>query len=132
MMFDEIKVIKLCEKYNINTIYLFGSYYDGTFTPGSDIDIAYLIYPGNHYCDHYNMYSDFKEIFKQEVDLVNIRKAKTTFAFHIIKYSKMIYDKNEEVRTDFEDVIIMKYLDFSVYNDVMNKEMASNFTGDAG
>ena len=62
----------------------------------------------------------------KDIDLVDIRKAKATFAFHIIKNSMVIFDANEEIRTDFEDRLIMKYLDFSSFNKMMNEELASS------
>jgi predicted nucleotidyltransferase len=126
-MLESEKLKKIAEKYNINTFYLFGSRYDGTADQTSDIDLAYLKLSEEDDGDRDLLYFDLKEFIKQELDLVDLRGTKLTFAFHIIKNSRKIYDLSEEIRTDFEDRLIMKYLDFSFVNNLMNQEIMSNF-----
>lgn len=126
-MIDFIKLKGIAEKYHINTFYLFGSYYDGTYDEGSDIDIAYLSKSDNYKIDFYVLYDELREIIGKEIDLIDLKKVKISFAFQILKNSKIIYNEDDEVRTDFEDNIIMKYLDFSFYEKKMIKDLENNF-----
>lgn len=118
---------KIAQKYNINTFYLFGSYYTGSADRASDIDLAYLTAAEENDGDRNLLYFDLKKFISQELDLIDLRRVKITFSFHIIKNSQIIYDQDEEIRTDFEDILIMKYLDFSLVNNLMNQELMSNF-----
>jgi predicted nucleotidyltransferase len=118
---------KVAEQYGINTVYLFGSQYDGTSDKSSDLDLAFLRTTDADGFDVDLLYFDLKEFIPEELDLVDLRKAKLTFAFHIIKNSRILYDHDPEIRTDFEDILIMKYLDFSFVNQLINQEIMSNF-----
>lgn len=120
------KLTEVAEKYGINTIYLFGSYYDGTFTKSSDLDLAYLTKVNKGSDEYKNIYLELRNLTEQEIDLVDLRKVGISFAFHIIKNSRILYEKDEEIRTDFEDRLIMKYLDFAVYRRIMIRELGVN------
>jgi len=124
----KLKQLKaLADKYNINTFYLFGSYSEGDMTKSSDIDLAYLSEVGKETVDRDTLYFDFKQYTSQEVDLIDLRRASLSFAFQIIKDGRIIFDREPEPRTDFEDELVKKYLDFSTYIRRNRNEIAGNF-----
>ncbi len=126
-MFNLDQIKKLADKYGINAFYLFGSFADGSFNEDSDIDLAYLSDVKGITIDNGLLYFDIREFITREIDLVDIRRASLSFAFHIIKEGKVIYERDKEKRTDFEDELIRNYLDFNVYNRVMDEEITGNF-----
>lgn len=127
-MLPKLKQLKaLADKYNINTFYLFGSYSEGDMTKSSDIDLAYLSEVGKETVDRDTLYFDFKQYTSQEVDLIDLRRASLSFAFQIIKDGRIIFDREPEPRTDFEDELVKKYLDFSTYIRRNRNEIAGNF-----
>ena len=69
---DEIakSVRPIAEKYNIDEIYLFGSYARGEATEESDVDL-FIVRPekmGLKYC---SMWNDFEEALQKKVDIVS-------------------------------------------------------------
>lgn len=121
------KVQVICEKYPINTIYLFGSFVDGSYDEDSDIDLAYLSAGVDNALDYGCLYFDLQGVFERQIDLVDLRRVPLTLAYGIIKDGRVLYDLDEEGRTDFEDEIIMKYLDFSTFSRLMQAEIDANF-----
>lgn len=124
------KLYKVAQKHGLTSIYLFGSYHDGTSVDDSDIDMAYLEIneQKGENVNRGDLYFDFKEFIRPELDLINIQKVKPAFAFQIIKSSQLIYDSDPELRLDFEDGIIMKYLDYRFYENLMNRELGEEYS----
>ncbi len=117
----------VAERYEINTLYLFGSYVDGSYHEDSDIDLAFLSTGYENNIDHGRLYFDLQEEVNREIDLIDLRKAPLTFAYSIIKDGRVIYDLDEDIRTDFEDDTIRKYLDFLYFHRLIQAELDSKF-----
>lgn len=113
------------EEHKISTFYLFGSYADGSQHEDSDIDLAFL--SAESFIDQDRLYFDLQERFERTIDLIDLRKAPLTFAYSIIKDGKVVYDLDEDLRTDFEDDTIRKYLDFLVFHRLALAEIGGRF-----
>lgn len=64
---------KLCEKYHVNKLYVFGSALTGDFTTSSDIDLIaeFKAMPGESYADNYfPLKHKLENLFGQPVDLL--------------------------------------------------------------
>ncbi|SHJ45765.1 hypothetical protein SAMN05444280_12016 [Tangfeifania diversioriginum] len=74
---SEIK--KLCSKYNVAELYVFGSVTKGNFSPSSDIDFL-VQFENVDPREYFDNYMDFKEkletLLSREVDLVEIQTVK--------------------------------------------------------
>lgn len=74
---NELK--KLCEKYHVAELYVFGSVVSGKFTKESDIDFL-VRFSGVDPLDYFDNYMDFKveleTLFSREIDLVEIQAIK--------------------------------------------------------
>jgi len=90
---DRLK--KLCKKYNVSKLYVFGSVINNSFSNDSDID--FLVTFGNielrEYADNY---FDFKfsleDLFKRDIDLLEEKAIKNPFFKKSIDKSKeLIY-----------------------------------------
>lgn len=96
------EAIKILQEFKPITIYLFGSASRGELREDSDIDIAFLT-EGN--IDEYVCFmkaQELADVFKRDVDLVDLRKASTVFKAQIIGTSKNIYCSDENKRMYFE------------------------------
>ncbi len=117
----------IAERYEINTFYLFGSYNEGSYNEDSDIDLAFLSTDYKNNINYGSLYFDLQEVANCKIDLIDLRKAPLTFAYSIIKEGRVIYDLDEDTRTDFEDDTIKKYLDFLTFHRLIQAELDDNF-----
>lgn len=124
MMIGHIQAI--AKKHKVNSFYLFGSYADGSQHDSSDIDLAFLS-SNESDTNQDHLYFDLQEGFEQKLDLIDLRKAPLSFGYSIIKDGKVIYDVDEDLRTDFEDYLIRDYLDFRVFDRSSMHELATRF-----
>lgn len=79
-------IVRLCEKWKIKELYLFGSILRDDFNAESDVDILVtFIYDINWDLSKlYKMNNDFESIFEREVDIVDINSIKNPFLFDSI------------------------------------------------
>ena len=124
---QEEKVAIICKKHSINSLYLFGSLADGSYDEDSDLDLAYLTVNADNAPDYGSLYFDLQGISSRKLDLIDLRKASLVFTYQIIKDGKVIYDVDQERRTDFEDELIKKYLDYSTFTRLIQDELDANF-----
>jgi len=83
----------LCRKYNVNQLYLFGSYSTGNFTPQSDID--FLVRFGevdlyNYFDNYLELKQNLEQLLNVPVDLVEEQTVKNPFLLHSINQSKQL------------------------------------------
>lgn len=94
--------ISLLKEYNPIVIYLFGSASRGELRKDSDIDIAVLT---NDSLDDYEVFMKAQElanIFKRDVDLIDLKKSSTVFKAQVVGKGKVIYCLDENERMLFE------------------------------
>ncbi len=89
------KLKKLCEKYNVSRLYVFGSVINGKYQKYSDIDflVSFNTIELSEYADNY---FDFKfsleDLFNRKVDLLEEKTIKNPFLKQSIDNSKeLIY-----------------------------------------
>ena len=92
---DQIKdaVKKIAPQYNIDQVYLFGSYARGDATEESDVDFRIV---GGDFPSLLNLgglYSDFEDIFNIKIDLVMTDKISEKFYRLIEEDEVLIYAK---------------------------------------
>ena len=81
---DEIKnlVKPIAEKYNVDAIYLFGSYARGEATEESDLD--FLVLGGNNFklTKIFALAEDLREAFNKSIDVFEIHEVNTESVFY--------------------------------------------------
>jgi predicted nucleotidyltransferase len=87
------KISELCRKYNVNQLYLFGSYSTGNFTPQSDIDFLVRfdevdLY--NYFDNYLELKQNLEQLLNVPVDLVEEQTVKNPFLLHSINQSKQL------------------------------------------
>jgi len=102
-----IEVLK--EEFNPIVVYLFGSAARNELREDSDIDIAFLT---NNDIDPYKCFmkaQELADIFKREVDLVNLNTSSTVFKAQVVGTGKNIYCSDDNKRMYFEMRALKEY-----------------------
>ena len=75
-------VIPIASKYNVQSIYLFGSYARGEATEKSDLD--FLVFGGENFkaTNIFALAEDLRTTFKRKVDVFEIREINTDSDFY--------------------------------------------------
>ena len=108
----EIKLketIELLKEFNPIIIYFFGSASRGELRNDSDIDIAFL--PDKD-IDEYTCFmkeQEIADIFKRDVDLIDLKKASTVFKAQIVGTGNIIYCIDEVKKAYFEMRSLKEY-----------------------
>lgn len=123
------KQIKQLSGLNVQAVYLFGSRAQGKSGPFSDYDYAVLLEEKGHFRGdelYFQLYDIFSEISKRElkndiIDIVFLRDAGLELAFHVIRYGKVIFEKDVKARLYFETITTLKYCDYRPLLDEFDK-----------
>ncbi|ETI90479.1 nucleotidyltransferase domain-containing protein [Clostridium butyricum] len=103
------KSILLLKDFNIISVYLFGSAAKNELKPESDIDIAFLSFLDVDEYECFMKAQELAEIFKRDVDLIDLKKASTVFKAQIIGTSSLIYCNDDVKRAYFEMRALKEY-----------------------
>lgn len=89
----KLELQRLCEKYDVNTMYLFGSATSDHFNETSDIDIiiSFKDLPFEKYTDNYfELHEKLEELFNRKVDLLTERSLSNPYFIQSIEKSKQL------------------------------------------
>ena len=103
------KSILLLKDFNIISVYLFGSAAKNELNPESDIDIAFLSFLDVDEYECFMKAQELAEIFKRDVDLIDLKKASTVFKAQIRGTSSLIYCNDDVKRAYFEMRALKEY-----------------------
>jgi len=95
----------------LQALYLFGSYADGSVTNSSDIDVAYLSSHKISSVEKWQLSQKLALAFSLNVDLVELSTTNTIFRYQIISKGERIYGEGYEVE-NFETLAYSFYLRF--------------------
>ncbi len=91
---ENINTIKrLCEKYEVKTMYLFGSSSQGEFRDTSDIDILITFHeiPIDRYTDNYfDLHYELEALFDRKIDLITGRSLSNPYLIKSIEETKQL------------------------------------------
>jgi predicted nucleotidyltransferase len=86
-------ISKLCKKYDVKSLYLFGSVSTGKFKKSSDIDVLVSFkdisverYTDNYFELHYRL----EELFERKIDLVTVNSLANPFFIKSIEETKIL------------------------------------------
>lgn len=95
----------------LQAVYLFGSYRDGTATDKSDVDVAYLTSRPLSSLDRWDVSEKLASRLSCDVDLVELAKTNTVFRYQILSTAERIHGGGYEVES-FETLAYSFYLRF--------------------
>jgi predicted nucleotidyltransferase len=89
----KLELQRLCEKYDVNTMYLFGSVTSDHFNETIDIDIiiSFKELPFDRYTDNYfELHEKLEELFNRKVDLLTERSLSNPCFIQSIEETKQL------------------------------------------
>lgn len=117
------KMIELLKDFKPVVVYLFGSASREELRDDSDIDIAFL---SDENIDEYVCFmkaQELADIFKRDVDLIDMKKASTVFKAQIIGTGKNIYCNDDSKRAYFEIRCFKEYALLNEEREVILKKI---------
>lgn len=109
----------------LQSLYLFGSYADGTAISESDIDIAYLSQVPLSAIQRWNMSQQLAILLSCDVDLVELSQTNTIFRYQILSCGNRIYGSGYDVEY-FETLAYSFYLRFQEERQPIVDEIMKN------
>lgn len=99
----------------IYSLYVFGSFI--LKKAFSDIDIAVLIDKevGDPFSFESSLENELEIFVHKPIDLRILNRAPLSFCYTVIHDGIVILDKNSNLRSDFESLVIRQYLDFEYF-----------------
>jgi len=121
-------------KYKVLAAYLFGSRSEGRAHPGSDYDIACLLEEYDPKKNNFDFVSSLQAEIEEKledavVDVILLEKAPVALQYTVISSGVVIYNRDDDARTDFEDRVIRDYLDFKPFLDQYDREALEAIQG---
>lgn len=92
----------LISRVNPIVVYLFGSAARNELRKDSDIDIAYLSDVRLSQYENFMVAQELADIFKMDVDLINLKESSTVFRAQVVGTGRRIYCSDENRRMYFE------------------------------
>lgn len=124
------KIDAIFARHKVEFAYLFGSRATGNATPQSDYDIAVFlpdVSKKSRFEKRVSLSSDISKLLGATADIVVLNDLHSTLLRHvIIDEGKLIYNKNEEKRLDFELHAMREYDEFSPFIKAYNEQYLKN------
>lgn len=90
---NKLELQRLCEKYDIKTMYVFGSATSSDFNESSDIDmlISFKEIPFEKYTDNYfELHEKLEQLFNRKVDLLTERSLSNPYFIQSVEKTKQL------------------------------------------
>lgn len=100
----------------ISTVYLFGSFGTSAYVPShSDLDLAITFCREQSLIEEMKISADLTVILEREnVDLVNLNKARVDLCHEILCSGEIIYEKDKIMTADFIEKTLQHYFDYGI------------------
>ena len=95
----------------IAAVYLFGSAARGAMRQSSDVDIAVMTFCHIPTMKRINWETELSNVLKKDVDLVVFSQIGPLLQHQVLKYGKLLYEKNSKERVRQETAARREYLD---------------------
>lgn len=127
------QLANLFNRERILAVYLYGSRADGTAHEQSDYDLGVLLRELPTFDETVKMElrvaEEAAKIVSSDVDVITLNTATIEQRFLVIKRGVLIYSSDDNLRTDFEDVVMRDYLDFKPFLDTFRQEVREAIKG---
>lgn len=124
------QLIKICQKYKVNTLYLFGSQASGKAGKFSDWDFAVqlkdTVKPAKFFDCQIKLNSELMSLLnlgigQLDVVILNQEETPLLLKYNIIKDGRVLYCINHNRRKDLEFEIMRDYLNWEYYEELFSK-----------
>lgn len=130
-MLDEHRLRDVCDREGVLALYLFGSRARGEASGTSDYDFGVLLSRGDDRGRNLDLVLRLEAELQQcaggaRVDVGILREASLEFQFVVISEGIVLYERDEDARTDYEDSVLRLYLDWAVELRMYREEVAED------
>jgi len=119
----------LDRRFGLDTLWLYGSEAEGTAEPGSDVDLAALFRRRPKPLDVFDARTDLEEILHRDVDLVDLDQTSPVLGMQVLRYGRLLVDRNPGRRHDAFGRILGLYEDVKILRREVEKEMFRRLRG---
>ena len=112
-LFATARDVLLATLPHAQAIYAFGSFSRGDAWPGSDLDLAVLLPPGQAYPDKLDLMAKVSERVGLTVDLVNLRQAGLDLIHEVLRDGQLLFTRDAAETLVWEAERMTDYEDFS-------------------
>lgn len=111
-IFQDARDVLLAELPEVQAIYVYGSLVRGDERPGSDLDLAVLLPPGQRIADPLDLMAKVSRRVRREVDLVSLREAGLDLVWELLREGRLLYSSEPERTLAWEAERMTDYADF--------------------
>lgn len=113
---DEIeKIVAFLDlRFGLDTLWLFGSEAAGTARKDSDLDLAALFRRRASALEVFDARGDLGEILRRDVDLIDLDQASPILGMQVLRYGRLLVDRNPKRRYAFFSRTISMYDDLKI------------------
>ncbi|MCI5130119.1 MAG: nucleotidyltransferase domain-containing protein [Candidatus Electrothrix sp. EH2] len=90
-------ITALCKRYNVRSLFAFGSVCTDTFGKKSDIDLLVSFYsmaPGDYADNYFDIADEFEKIFQRRVDLITDKSLSNPYFIASVNQTKtLLYEQ---------------------------------------
>ncbi len=101
-------------RFGLDTMWLFGSEAAGTAREDSDLDLAALFRRRPSALEIFEARGDLGEILHRDVDLIDLDQASPILGMQVLRYGRLLIDRNPKRRYAFFSRTISMYDDLKI------------------
>jgi uncharacterized protein len=122
---EEMITRYLSRQPDVAVAFLFGSEASGRTRPDSDVDLAFLFYPGKQPSSELlpDIQDELTALLKKEVDLVVLNSANPVIRMQVLKKGKKVFQRDKKIYSDFFVRTINEYDDLKKVRAVIEKKI---------
>lgn len=109
------QIVEILDRwFGLDTLWLYGSEAEGTARADSDIDLAALFRRRPQSLEIFDARTDLEEVLRRDVDLVDLDQAPPILGMQVLKYGRLLVDRNPGRRHDAYGRILGLYEDVKI------------------
>lgn len=114
---------RLDQRFGVDTIWLYGSAARGELRADSDVDLAMLARRRPTAEELFEARSEAAELIGRDVDLVDLDRASPVLAMQVLRYGRLLVDRDPSRRWRFEAAVPGRYEDVMIMRRPMEKQL---------
>ena len=127
MTFDTVLADVFANRTEVVAAYLFGSQARATATAGSDVDVALLLDPAfdleSHFAYRLEPMVALESVCRRSVDVVILNQASLVLRNQVLRYGRLIFERDHRQRVAFELQSRFAYYDFKPVLDLLHSTL---------
>lgn len=101
-------------RFGLDVLWVFGSEARGTARPDSDVDLAALFQRPPQGLEIFDARTDLEALLHRDVDLVDLDQASPILGMQVLRYGRLLADRNPQRRIAFFTRTVKMYEDLKI------------------